>query len=181
MSTTTAPIPEAERIQILIERAKGRSVRAVARQMKCSPSSVTRITEKWEKERTVHPAKRRRRHVFFSPTKRKQLIQFIKRHRRWNNHRVRQKFKDVYNLLTSNQTIQRTKKDLGFKSVEPRRRPYITPAVAAKRLKYARENDGEEWAGIGFVQQEPIFFWYFGGGIILFLGSNISCQNYPSN
>lgn len=148
------PLSLEDKVQILVSQAEGKTMRTIAREVKCSLGTVAGTVKKWKGSRSIQTNKPLPRHHFFTPTKNRKLRDLVRRHRQWTTRRLAARFKEKWNLITSMSTVGRERRRQLFKHVARRIRPWLNPIHKAKRLRYAHDNEGEMWDDIWFSDEK---------------------------
>lgn len=148
------PLTQKEKIDILIQQAQGKSMRSIARQMKCSLGTVSQTVKKYHTTGSIDNAIRSTPRIFSSPTKRRKLRDLIRRHRQWTSKHLAGELKRRYEIDVSKRTIERERKMMQFKPVLFLKRPTINLKTRYKRVKYCIDNEGEDWDDIWFSDEK---------------------------
>jgi transposase len=148
------PLSQQQKIDILIQHGQGRSVRSIARDIKCSFNTVSRTVRKFAITGSIANKTRTRRRLFSSSTNKRKLRDLIRHHRQWTTKHLTAQLKDRYNLITSRHTVGRERRCMSFHIVSRRKRPTLTLLHKYKRLKYAIDNEEEDWDDVWFSDEK---------------------------
>jgi transposase len=148
------PLTTKEKIQILLHHGRGRSMRSIAKQFNCSVGTVAGTVKKFNTLGSVERKKYSRSSTFSSPPIRRKLRDFIRRHRQWPTKRILSVLRERYHINTSRFTLGRERRRMSFRRVLRKKRPTLTLKHRYKRMRYAIENEEEEWNDVWFSDEK---------------------------
>lgn len=148
------PLTQKQKIDILIEYGKGRTMRSIARQMKCSPSTVAGTVKKYNTTGSIGPTIRSPRPSFFDKQNPRKLRDVIRSHRQWTTRHITAYLKEKWNLVTSMSTVGRERRKQTFRPVSRLKRPWLNATHMQKRLLYAMDNEEEMWDDVWFSDEK---------------------------
>jgi transposase len=148
------PLSQKEKIDILIQHERGRSMRSIARQMNCSVATVSGTVKKYQSTGSIDNTIRSTSRTFSTSSNRRKLRDLIRNHRQWTSKHITAQLKDRYGINTSRFTVGRERHNMCFKRVSKRKRPTLTLLHKYKRLKYAIDNEEEEWDDVWFSDEK---------------------------
>jgi transposase len=129
-------------------------MRAIAREMNCSLSTVSRTVKRFTTTGSVDTTRRRSPPTSLSPQNKRKLRDLLRRHRNWTIRRITAQFKKNWNVIRSKSTFGREIHRQSFNLVSRRKRPTLTLLHRYKRLKYAIENEEEMWDDVWFSDEK---------------------------
>nr|CAH7750864.1 unnamed protein product [Callosobruchus chinensis] len=137
--------------------AKTFTNREISRRLKVSEASVRRIKKKIESREELSPKRKNRcgRKPIFTPRSERCLKKIYIENRFATTKVIRSKLQDA-GVNGSERTVRRKLKELDFKACRPARKPKLTAAMKAKRLKWAKQlqnKDVDIWRSVCFSDE----------------------------
>lgn len=147
-----SPRKKAE-VKALVD-AKSFSNREISRRLKVSEASVRRIKKKIEAGDDLSPKRKQRcgRKPIFTPRSERCLKKICVENRLATTKIIKSQLQDA-NVNVSERTVRRKLTEIGFKACRPARKPKLTAAMKAKRLKWAkqwRDKDVDFWRSVSY-------------------------------
>lgn len=147
-------LTQKQKIDILIQHGQGRTMRAIARQMKCSLGTVAGTVKRYRDTGSIDSTPRSTHSTFSSLSNRRKLRDLIRKHRQWTTRHLTAQLRDRYGINTSRYTVGRERHRICFRQVSKKKRPTLTLKHRYKRLKYAIDNQEEEWDDVWFSDEK---------------------------
>lgn len=131
---------------------KSISISNISRRLKVSEANVRRTKNKIQSGDELSPKRKKRcsRKPIFTPRSERRLKKICLENRFATTKLIKSQLKDA-NMNVSERTVRRKLKDLGFKTCRPARKPKLTVAMNAKRLKWAKQwchKDVDLWRSV---------------------------------
>lgn len=134
--------------------AKTFTNREISRRLKVSEASVRRIKKKIESGEELSPKRKKRcgRKPIFTPRSERCLKKICLENRFATTKVIKSQLQDA-SVNASERTVRRKLKELDFKACRPARKPKLTAAMKAKRLKWAKQwqdKDVDFWRSVRY-------------------------------
>lgn len=130
------------------------SNREISRRLKVSEASVRRIKKKIESGDELSPKRKKRcgrKPIFTSRSER--CLKKLCLENRFATTKLIKSQLQYANVNASERTVRRKLKELDFKACRPARKPKLTAAMKAKRLKWAKQwhdKDVDFWRSVSY-------------------------------
>lgn len=134
--------------------AKTFTNREISRRLEVSEASVRRIKKKIELGEELSPKRKKKcgRKPLFTPRSERSLKKICLQNRFATTKVIKSQLQDA-GVNASERTVRRKLIDLNFKACRPAKKPKLTAAMKAKRLKWAnqwRDKDVDFWRSVRY-------------------------------